>query len=200
MGQIEPQLSKIETGDKAAGEEGRVCVSYTLSLIILTEMIDMMKLPNTSMLFVALIMTFSGVIFANPDVAFKDSAVVLKHELKGKTVKFLLSEYVPGYELPDEYFDVKLLVRYVDEKHVFPSDHLKLDFLRMLRSSIETPFTFAEFMTELKKVLAGFQQWNPNEDGGGGCSSTNIPSAMLLFVASLSLCMWRRCHLKNSES
>lgn len=138
-----------------------------------------------------LITVFSTALVANPDVIFSDSAaydgVILKHELNGSKVKFLLSGPVSGITVPDELYSVEALVDFLETEYVFSNKNkdMNIEFARMLHMSIESKFTLKEFMTELNLFLGEFKLWSDTKDSAkdssaGGCSSTNQSSLWLL--------------------
>ena len=140
-----------------------------------------------NIIFFCLVMVQAVSLCARPDVIFTDSdkynGSYLKHSLMGNKIKFLLSQDVPQFSLPDEYFSVNKLITFLDEKYVFTNEDLKIEFLRMMRMSIESQFTLQEFITELTKFLSEFKIWLDKGKGEEGCSTTSTSYSSLLLLS-----------------
>lgn len=156
-----------------------------------------------------LLTAFSTATVASPDVIFSDSAaydgIILKHELNGDKIKFLLSGNVSGITVPDEFYSVEALVDFLESGYVFTNKDkdMNIEFLRMLKMSIESKFTLKEFMAELNLFLNEFKLWSSSkesaQDSAGGCGATNASSSPLLIACLLYLFLRQRHSMHESR-
>ena len=116
----------------------------------------MTKLYKKYSLLWAMVCCVCSSAFAKPDVFFTDQEAYLSHELGPNSIKFILTGPILDFNLTDKFFDAEKLRNYIENVHNFEDKALKNEFIDMLNMSFESKFTAQAFLSELRKVLDGY--------------------------------------------
>lgn len=118
------------------------------------------------LLFISIVLAFNAsYLAASPDVFFIDSdnygGAYLAHQFHGNNLRFLLTGNILNINLPNRLYDYDALKSYVKDRHVFPSEALRKEFIRMLDMSFYSNFSAKDFLQELLNVLNSFSRPPP---------------------------------------